>query len=79
MADYKLLWEDTQQRILADLSAEGKEEEYNKWFRPVTFESFDTQTHQLLLRVPGRAYIDHIEKNHLRVFAKRLSLLMAKV
>jgi len=72
VADYKLLWEDTQQRILADLSAEGKEEEYNKWFRPVTFESFDTQTHQLLLRVPGRAYIDHIEKNHLRVFAKAL-------
>ncbi|MCM1079749.1 MAG: chromosomal replication initiator protein DnaA [Bacteroidales bacterium] len=72
VADYKQLWKDTLRRIQADLAAEGKEEEFGKWFQPVTFESFDMHTHQLLLRVPGRAYIDQIEKNHLRVFAKAL-------
>lgn len=72
MADYKKLWDDTLQRIQAALAAEGNGEEYSKWFLPVTFESFDTQTLQLILRVPGRAYIEHIEKNHLRVFAKAL-------
>lgn len=72
MADYKQLWKDVLKRIQADLSAEGKEDEFNKWFSPITFESFDTHTHQLILCVPGRAYTDYIEKNHLRVFARAL-------
>lgn len=51
MADYKQLWDNALSNIHQSLNAMGKENEFNDWFSPIVFESFNKDTHRQLLEV----------------------------
>lgn len=78
MADYKKLWGDALTTIHETLTKAGKESEFNDWFRPVVYESFDSATHRLLLQVPSSSHSEYIEKNHIRLLARTLLPLFGK-
>lgn len=69
LADYNQLWNQAQQAIHDSLAARGLEQEYDTWFRPVTFESYDKASNVLLVRVPSRAFSETIEKKYLNELA----------
>lgn len=74
-ADYKQLWESALQTIRQELR---NEDEFNNWFRPVVFESFDPKKLLLLLQVPTASYCEYLEKNHITLLAKVLVPLFGK-
>lgn len=78
MADYKKLWDEALEKIHTALTKAGKESEYNNWFRPVVYESFDSATHRLLLQVPSSSHNEYIEKNYIRLLASTLLPLYGK-
>lgn len=48
------------------------EREYDNWFAPVVFESFDTAKKTLILQVPSASHSEYLEKKHLRLLAQAL-------
>ena len=56
----------------------GKGEEYQKWFLPLKYESYDKQEEKLTIAVPSAAYSEYIEKNHLRLLGSTLIPLYGK-
>lgn len=56
----------------------GKGEEYQKWFLPLKYESYDKQEEKLTITVPSAAYSEYIEKNHLRLLGSTLIPLYGK-
>lgn len=48
------------------------DEEYNIWFQPIVFESFDTAKKTLILQVPSASHSEYLEKKHLRLLAQAL-------
>ena len=82
MADYRQQWDNALLNIQKRLNAEGRGNEFDDWFRPIVFESFDKDACRLLLQVPSSSHSEHIENNYLKIlayelipiFGKRLSL-----
>ena len=71
-ANYKQLWDNALQMIRETLTGQDKLDEYERWFKPIVFEAFDTTEKKLMLQVPSRANCDYIEKNYLKPFADAL-------
>lgn len=65
--DYAKQWDKVLQLIHAELNDEDL---FNKWFRPVVFESFDPERVLLTLQIPSRTYSQYIEQNHLPLYGK---------
>lgn len=78
MADYKQLWDNALSNIHQSLNAMGKENEFNDWFSPIVFESFNKDTHRLLLQVPSSTHSEYIESKYLQLLAKELIPVFGK-
>lgn len=76
MADYNQLWDDALQTIRNILSGAGRENEFNDWFKPLVFESFNDQT--LLIQVPSDYHSDYIDKHYINLLAKVIIPLFGK-
>ena len=49
------------------------EQQYNTWFRPIAFESFDDTKHTLLLQVPSPFVYEYLEENFVGLLSKVLT------
>ena len=78
MSDYKQLWENALHTICQSLTEMGKGEDYEKWFKPLLFESFDKKEERLIISVPTAAYSEYIEKNYLQLMGRTLIPLFGK-
>ncbi len=59
---------DTQwQRCLAYFKANVKEQEYQTWFQPIEFVSYDTGTKELLLAVPSNYFFEMLDGQYKRL------------
>ena len=76
MAEYQQLWDNALQTIHAELSAAGRENEFDDWFRPLVFESFSDNS--LLIQVPSAYHSDYLDKHYVRLMAKTLIPLFGK-
>lgn len=78
MTDYRNLWDRALANIRQSLTDMAKGEEYEKWFQPLKFESFDKQEERLIIAVPSAAYSEYIENNYLRLMGSALIPLFGK-
>lgn len=77
MEDYQQRWNQCLQLIRENISKDVKGAiksddaawVYQTWFAPVTFESFDPKTGQLILRVPDSHVVDYIEHYRMTIWS----------
>ena len=65
----KALWE----YVLKFIRENVSEQTYDTWFKPVVFESFNTSTKTLLVRVPSRFIYEYLEENFTDLLTKGLT------
>lgn len=66
--DPKLLWDQCLQLIRNNVS----EQQFATWFAPISLESYDEQSHMLLLNVPSPFVYEYIEENFVDLIGKVL-------
>lgn len=49
------------------------EQQFNAWFKPVTFESFSESSKTLILRVPSNFIVEYLEENYVGLLNKVLT------
>ena len=62
------LWE----KALALISENVSEQQYNTWFKPIAFESFNEQTKTVLVQVPSPFVYEYLEENFVDLISKVL-------
>lgn len=67
MTNYNQKWEEALAVIREGLA--DNVSEFNDWFRPIVFETFIAEQKKIILQVPGRSFIERIEKNHMALIA----------
>ncbi len=61
-------WDKTLTLIRENVS----EQQYNTWFKPIVFESFDESTRTLLVQVPSPFVYEYLEENYIDLLSKVL-------
>ena len=59
-------------RALALIKGNVSEQQYNTWFKPIIFESFDEATKTLLVQVPSPFVYEYLEENYVDLLSKVL-------
>ena len=59
-------------RALALIKGNVSEQQYNTWFKPKIFESFDEATKTLLVQVPSPFVYEYLEENYVDLLSKVL-------
>ena len=59
-------------RALALSKGNVSEQQYNTWFKPIIFESFDEATKTLLVQVPSPFVYEYLEENYVDLLSKVL-------
>ena len=72
--DYAALWKDCDRFFAANVA----EEDYRKWFQPISFESYDPETCLLCICVPTEEHRETIETNFLKVLAGAIMPVFGK-
>ena len=62
------LWE----KALALISENVSEQQYNTWFKPIAFESFNEQTKTVLVQVPSPFVYEYLEEHYVDLLKKVL-------
>jgi len=57
---------------LALIRKNVSEQQYNTWFKPIVFESFNAETRTLLLQVPSPFVYEYLEENYIDLLSKVL-------
>ncbi|MDY3355221.1 MAG: chromosomal replication initiator protein DnaA [Prevotella sp.] len=78
MAEYNKLWDKALQMIKDALYAKGLQEEFDNWFRPIQFESYDNDRHVLLLQMPSASHSEYVEKKYVPLLGKALISVFGK-
>jgi chromosomal replication initiator protein len=60
------------EKALALISENVSEQQYNTWFKPIAFESFNEQTKTVLVQVPSPFVYEYLEENYVGLFSKVL-------
>lgn len=68
MVNFKGSWENALQLIRDNVS----EQQYNTWFKPIVFESFDPETRKLVVQVPSPFVYEYLEENFIDLLSKVL-------
>lgn len=63
------LWDRSLQLIKENVT----EQQFNTWFRPIVFESYNPSTKTLLVQVPSSFICEYIEENYLDLLRKSLT------
>lgn len=58
------------EQSLALIAQNVTQQQYNTWFKPIVFESFNEQTNTLLIQVPSPFVYEYIEENFLGLLSK---------
>jgi len=69
MEDYNQLWDNALKTIHNILSGAGRENEFDNWFKPLTFKSFKDDF--LTINVPSHQHCEYLDKN-VRLLAQTL-------
>lgn len=72
MTDYRQLWEDALLAIKAELVSQGREREFNDWFKPIVFETFEEAKHRIILQIPSNTYSEKLDSTYLKLLANEL-------
>ena len=64
----KMLWDKSLLLIKENVS----EQQFNTWFRPIAFESFNESTRTLLVQVPSPFVYEYLEENYVDLLGKVL-------
>lgn len=64
----KMLWDKSLFMIKENVS----EQQFNTWFRPIAFESFNESTRTLLVQVPSPFVYEYLEENYVDLMGKVL-------
>ena len=59
-------------RALALIKGNVSDQQYNTWFKPIIFESFDEATKTLLVQVPSPFVYEYLEENYVDLLSKVL-------
>ena len=59
-------------KSLALIRGNVSEQQYNTWFKPIVFESFDETTKTLLVQVPSPFVYEYLEENYVDLLSKVL-------
>lgn len=59
-------------RALSLIKGNVSEQQYNTWFKPIIFESFDEATKTLLVQVPSPFVYEYLEENYVDLLSKVL-------
>lgn len=59
-------------KSLALIRGNVSEQQYNTWFKPIVFESFDESTKTLLVQVPSPFVYEYLEENYVDLLSKVL-------
>ena len=51
------------------------EQQFNAWFRPIAFESFNESGRTLILQVPSNFFVEYLEENYVGLLTKVLTKL----
>lgn len=78
MTEHQKLWDSALEKIHEALANANRENEYNDWFRPIVFESFDVNEKRIILQVPSSTYCDKLDKQYLRLLAYALVPVFGK-
>ena len=62
------LWDN----VLALISENVSEQQYNTWFKPIAFESFNEDTKTVLVQVPSPFVYEYLEENYVDLLSKVL-------
>lgn len=62
------LWEKSLEIIKANIT----EQQYNAWFKPIAFESYNDETRSLLVQVPTSYVYEYLEENFVDLISKVL-------
>ena len=68
-ANPNALWDSSLQLIKNNVS----EQQFNTWFRPIVFESFDEDKKTLLVQLPSPSVYEYLEENYIDLLSKVLS------
>ena len=71
---HKALWDNCLRLIKQNVT----EQQFKTWFSPIVFESFDTSTRTLLLRVPSPFVYEYLEENYLDMLSRVLTRIYGK-
>ena len=63
------LWDSSLQLIKNNVS----EQQFNTWFKPIVFESFNEDTKTLLVQLPSPYVYEYLEENYVDLLSKVLS------
>ena len=50
-----------------------EEQQYNTWFKPLVFESYNADTKTLLLQVPSAFFYEYLEENYVSLLSSVLT------
>ena len=65
---HKALWDKCLQLIKDNVS----EQQFNAWFKPIVFESFNENSRTLILQVPSNFFVEYLEENYVGLLTKVL-------
>ena len=65
----KALWD----KCLLLIKENVSEEQFNAWFRPIAFESFNESGRTLILQVPSNFFVEYLEENYVGLLTKVLT------
>lgn len=60
-------------KSLALIRSNVSEQQYNTWFKPIVFESFDETNHTVLVQVPSRYVFEYLEQYYVGLLSKVLA------
>ena len=49
------------------------EQQFNAWFKPIVFESFNETSRTLILQVPSNFFVEYLEENYVSLLTKVLT------
>ena len=59
-------------QALALIRENVSKQQYDTWFQPITYESFDEATRTLLIQVPSPFVYEYLEENYIDLLSKVL-------
>ena len=68
------LWDSCLQLIKNNVS----EQQYNTWFKPIAFESYNEDKNTVLVRIPSPYIYEYLEENYVDLLSKVLSRTFGK-
>ena len=72
MTEYNNKWEKAKLTIKNELAAADRNGEFDTWFQPLMYESYDKAANKLLIKVPSATHCEKLDKHYMPLLAKVL-------